>query len=177
MKKIYTNGNPVIVDKTLSRRHLPRGLIEIRKQIVGLDESVIDHIIGDPEGIVINYSDGLVACEYSLYEIDSVIPETISSEIIIVPKTWFTTNVAGDSIINTANELWISTTKTINFLSTQSFLPPPSSHNLPVQIIGQRWGDPKSPTTFQSYPSDVTNQKIGGIFHTSVTFRNKTITS
>jgi hypothetical protein len=177
MNKIYSVSDTVLVDKTLSRRHLPRGLIEVRKQIVGLDETVIEQIVGEPEGIVINYSDGLVACEYSLYEIDSVIPETISSEIISVPKTWFETNSGDDVILRTATETWASTTKTVYILSTQTFQRIPTPPVLTATIIGQAYGDAKSATTFESYASDVTQQKIGGIFFISVTFRNKAITS
>jgi len=174
---IYSASNTVLVDKTLSRRHLPRGLVEVRKQIVGRDESIIDQIVGEPEGIVIDYSDGLVVCEYSLYEIDSVIPETISSEIISVPKTWFETNSAAETILMTATETWVSTTKTVYILSTGTFQKIPTPPVLTTTIIGQAYGSAKSKTTFESYASDVTQQKIGGIFHLSVTFRNKAVTS
>jgi len=177
MNKIYSVSDTVLVDKTLSRRHLPRGLVEVRKQIVGRDESIIDQIVGEPEGIVFNYSDGLVVCEYSLYEIDSVIPQTISSEIISVPKTWPETNSAAEVILRTATETWVSTTKTVYILSTEKIQEIPTPPSLTTKIIGQVYGPDKSRTTFESYASDVTSQKIGGIFHLSVTFRNKVIAS
>lgn len=169
MNKIYSVSDIVLVDKTLSRRHLPRGLVEVRKQIVGRDESIIEEIVGEPEGIVINYSDGLVVCEYSLYEIDSVIPETISSEMISVPITV----VSSGSDVVRGTEHWVSQTKTIYLLSETSFQTIPLAPTLTVTLIGPSYGN----TSFEAYPSDVTRQKIGGIFHMSVTFRNKAITS
>lgn len=169
MNKIYSVSDTVLVDKTLSRRHLPGGLVEVRKQIVGRDESIIEQVVGEPEGIVINYSDGLVVCEYSLYEIDSVIPETISSEMISVP---ITVGSSGGAVVRGTEE-WVSQTKTIYLLSQTGFQAIPSAPTLTATLIGPSYGN----TSFEAYPSDVTQQKIGGIFFSSVTFRNKAITS
>ena len=180
MNKIYSVSDTVLVDKTLSRRHLPRGLVEVRKQIVGRDESIIEQIVGEPEGIVINYSDGLVVCEYSLYEIDSVIPETISSEIISVPKTYLVAipgegdNPQPTFNLATGTEVWVCDTKTIYLLNGSSFQNIPSAPSLSASRIGPAYGPA---TIFEAYPSDVTRQKIGGIFHLSVTFRMKAVTS